>query len=179
MGKKIIVISTSLRADSNSDALAKAFAEGAKEAGNEVEYVTLRGKKIAFCAGCLACQKAGHCVINDDAIEIERKVCEADAVVFATPIYYYEMSGQMKTLIDRMNALFSKNYHFREVYILTTAADSEEWVPDRAVSGLQGWIDCFENVEMKGSVFCGGVGGPGAIKGSAKLQEAYILGKNA
>ena len=64
--KKILVISSSLRHDSNSDALAEAFAKGAAEAGNEVESITLKGKNLHFCTGCLACQKTQKCVIADD-----------------------------------------------------------------------------------------------------------------
>ena len=87
MSKKVLVISSSLRPNSNSEALADAFAEGAASAGNEVEKISLRGKNIGFCRGCLACQKLGHCVINDDAPEIAEKMLHADVLVFATPIY--------------------------------------------------------------------------------------------
>ena len=83
MSKKVVVISTSLRRNSNSAELAKKFAEGARDAGNDVEEISLVGKKIAFCTGCLACQKIGHCVINDDAVAIEPVVLNADVVVFA------------------------------------------------------------------------------------------------
>ena len=178
MSKKVVVISTSLRRNSNSAELAKKFAEGARDAGNDVEEISLVGKKIAFCTGCLACQKIGHCVINDDAVAIEPVVLNADVVVFATPIYYYEMSGQMKTLIDRLNPMFPKKYRFREVYLLTTAADAGDYTPERVTAGLQGWIDCFDGVEMKGTIFAGGVDGAGAIKGSKKLDEAYEMGKS-
>ncbi len=106
MSKKVLIISTSLRKNSNSEALAKAFADGAFSAGNEVETVSLMGKNIAFCKGCLACQNLGHCVIGDDALEITEKMKNAEVIAFATPIYYYEMSGQMKTLLDRANSLF-------------------------------------------------------------------------
>lgn len=177
MSKNVVVISTSLRANSNSDELAQNFAKGASEAGNNVEIISLKGKNIGFCIGCLACQKNGECVIKDDAIEITEKVLNADVVVWVTPIYYYEMSGQMKTLIDRMNSMYSKEYKFRDVYMLSSAAEDEEYVPERALSGLQGWIDCYENSALKGSVFCGGVDGPGSISGNAKLLEAYELGK--
>ncbi len=178
MGKKVVVISTSLRANSNSDALADEFAKGAKEAGNEVEIISLRGRKIGFCLGCLSCQDSGHCVIKDDAIEIEDKVLHADVVAFATPIYYYGMSGQMKTLLDRMNSLYPKDYSFRGIYLLTVAAEDEESVPDRAVVGLQGWVDCFEKASIKGTVFCGGVNAPGDIAGNDKLQMAHEMGRN-
>ena len=112
--KKVIVISTSLRRGSNSDMLADQFVEGAKAAGNEVEKISLVGKNILFCKGCLGCQKLGRCVINDDVNDIMAKVLKADVVCWATPIYYYEMSGQMKTLIDRMNAMYEQDYAFRK-----------------------------------------------------------------
>ena len=176
--KKLTVISTSLRPGSNSHALAEQFAEGAKAAGNEVELVSLRGKEIKFCTGCLACQKLGRCVINDDVNDIMAKVLESDVVCWATPIYYYEMSGQMKTLIDRMNAMYPKDYKFRDIYLLTTAAEDEEFVPKRAESGLTGWIDCFEKATLKAHLFCGGVNDPLEITGNPKLQLACELGKN-
>lgn len=178
MSKKVIVISASLRAGSNSHALAEQFANGAKAAGHDVELISLRGKKIAFCLGCLACQKTGTCVIADDAIEIAEKVLGADVVAWATPIYYYEMSGQMKTLIDRMNSMYPKDYSFRDIYFLSTAADDDANAPERAISGLQGWTDCFDKAELKGSVFCGGVDAPGDISGSEKLAAAYEMGKS-
>ena len=88
MSKKVLIIGTSLRKNSNSDALAKSFAEGARSAGNEVDTVSLTGKNIAFRKGCLACQSIGRCVIKDDAIVLAEKMRTADVLVFATPIYY-------------------------------------------------------------------------------------------
>ena len=92
MDKKVLTISTSPRKGSNSDALADAFLRGARESGNEVEKVSLAGKNIQFCRGCFACQNTQRCVIRDDADLIEQKMEHADVLVFATPIYYYEMS---------------------------------------------------------------------------------------
>ncbi len=176
--KKVVVISTSLRPGSNSHSLAEQFAQGAKAAGHEVELIELRGKEIKFCIGCLSCQKTGKCVFNDDVPAIMESVLNADVVCWATPIYYYEMSGQMKTLIDRMNAMYPKDYHFRDIYLLTTAAEGEAHVPERAQSGLQGWIDCYERAALKAHLFCGGVGAPREIEGNTKLQEAFELGKS-
>ena len=107
--KKVLVISTSLRAVSNSHRLAEEFARGAQEAGNKVDVVTLHDKDIRFCRGCLACVKTGKCVIKDDAFEVVAKMHDADIIAFASPIYYYEMSGQMKTLLDRGNPLFDSD----------------------------------------------------------------------
>ena len=178
MSKIVVVISTSLRANSNSASLADSFFCGAKDAGNDVALISLRDKQIGFCRGCLACQKTGSCVIRDDVSAIETQVLAADVVVWATPIYYYEMSGQMKTLIDRLNPMYPKNYAFRDVYLLATAAEDEAHVPERAIAGLTGWIDCYDKAALKGTVFCGGVNDAGDIAGNAKLQEAYEMGKH-
>ena len=175
--KRVIVISTSLRHGSNSDMLADSFVEGALAAGNEVEKISLTGKDIQFCRGCFACQQLGRCVINDDVNDMMAKVLEADIIAWATPIYYYEMSGQMKTLIDRMNAMYPLDYKFRDVYLLTTAAEDEEDTPKRAEAGLKGWIECYPKSRLAGTLFCGGVNAPNEIKGNNKLQEAFELGK--
>ena len=158
--------------------LADQFVEGAQSAGNDVEKISLMGKDVKFCRGCLACQKLGRCVIKDDVNDIIAKVLEADVVCWATPIYYYEMSGQMKTLIDRLNALYPLDYKFRDVYLLTTAAEDGEETPKRAVAGLTGWIDCFPKSRLAGTHFCGGVNDPRDIVGNNKLQEAFELGKS-
>ena len=177
MDKKVLIISTSPRRGSNSEALADEFARGAKESGNEVEKVSLTGKDIRFCRGCFACLKLGKCVIKDDAPEITEKIGNADVVVWATPIYYFEMSGQMKTMIDRANSLFTKDYKFRDVYFLSAAAGQEEDCDERAVHGLEGWIACYPKSRLAGKVFAGGVNDPGAIKDHKALQEAYAMGR--
>jgi len=174
----VLVISTSLRAGSNSDILTKRLIAGARDAGHKVEQISLKGKDLNFCIGCLACQKTQQCVLKDDAVWIAEKVKNADTLVFATPIYYYEMSGQMKTLLDRMNPLYSSDYQFRRVYLLSTATEEEESVPEKAVSGLMGWVDCFEKAEFAGSLFCGGISDPGEASGKrAEQAEAYEFGK--
>lgn len=178
MSKKVVVLSTSLRSNSNSELLAKSFVEGSKESGNEVEYISLKNKDIRFCIGCLACQKLGHCVIKDDVTDIMDSVLYADVVVWASPIYYYEMSGQMKTLIDRFNPMYSKDYRFRDVYLLATAAEEGDEVIEKAITGLNGWIDCFEKTSIKGTVLCGGVSSGGDISSNTKLKEAYNLGSH-
>ena len=177
MSKKVLIISTSLRKNSNSEALAKAFADGANDSGNSVEFISLIGKTVNFCKGCLACQSIGHCVINDDAIEITEKMKESDVIVYATPIYYYEMSGQMKTLLDRANSLFPSDYKFRNIYFLSTAAEADEGVDERAIHGLEGWIECYEKCRLVGKVFAGGVNDPGEITNHPALTEAYEMGK--
>lgn len=177
--KKVIVISTSLRPNSNSDLLAQEFARGAAEAGHDVETISLVGKKLAFCRGCLACQKLGRCVTDDDANPIAAKVKEADVVAFASPVYYYGMSGQMKTLLDRMNCLYPSDYRFRDIYLLASAAEDSPNAMFLITCGLDGWIECFEKSRLAGVVKGFGNEAPGDVKKHAdQLAEAYEMGKN-
>ena len=175
--KNVLIISTSPRKGGNSDMLATEFAKGAKEAGNEVDVVNLAGKKIEFCRGCLSCVKTQKCVIDDDAAEVRGKMLNADVIVWEKPIYYYCISGQMKTMIDRGNPLYTSDYKFRDIYLLATAAEDEGYVVEGAVKATQGWIDCFEKASLKGVVFAGGVDKKGEIAGHKALAEAYEMGK--
>lgn len=178
--KTVLIISTSPRKGGNSEILADEFAKGAKEAGHQVEKICLYDKTISFCKGCLACQKTQRCVIRDDADVIARKMKDADVLVFATPIYYYEMCGQMKTMLDRSNPLFPSDYAFRDVYLLASAADGEESAMDGAVKGLEGWVACFEKARLKGVVRGVGADGMGAIQRvPAALKAAYDMGARA
>ena len=175
--KNVLVISTSMRANHNSDYLAQVFCEGAKAAGHNVEYVSLKGKKIGFCIGCSACHATKQCVLNDDAAQIIEKMKRADILVFATPLYFFEMSGQMKTLLDRTNPMFMGDYAFRDVYLLMSAHDSRETAIERCVAGLGGWIECFDKTRLAG-VFCGhGFSEYGdAQKSDAAKQQVYEMG---
>ena len=177
MSKTVLVLSTSPRKGGNSDALADAFVRGAQKAGNQVEKITLYDKTIGFCKGCLSCQNTQRCIIRDDADAITQKMLTADVIAFATPIYYYGMCGQMKTLLDRANPLFPAAYQFRDIYLLAAAAEADEHTVDGVVTGLQGWIDCFEKSRLAGTVFAGGVTAVGEIQGHPALQQAYETGK--
>lgn len=177
MSKNVLIVTGSLRANSNSDALAAAFARGAAEAGNAVETVSLKGKNIGFCTGCLACQKTRKCVIADDAAALAEQVKNADVLVFAGPVYYYSVSGALKTFLDRCNPLFVSDYKFREVYFLATAADADEGAMEGPIKAIEGWVDCFERARLAGTVFGGGVDAPGGIQGHEALKRAYETGK--
>ena len=172
MNKKVLIVSTSIRKGSNSEILAREVERGVLEAGNEVEFVSLAGREIGFCRGCLACQKTGSCVIRDGMGALIGKVREADAIVFATPIYYYEMSGQMKVFLDRCNPLYVSDYKFRSVRLVTTSAEEGNDVAERAAQGLQGWIECFPKASFGGLLSSGGVTGPNEAAGRKELLAA-------
>lgn len=177
MAKNVLVISSTLRKNGNSELLAKEFLKGAQDAGNNVEFITLQDKDIKFCKGCLACQKLGSCVIKDDSIEITEKMKNADVIAFASPIYYYEMSGQLKTMLDRANALFSADYKFRDIYFLSSAADSDPHSADIAIQGIKGWIACFAKAQFKDAVLAAGAEAPGDVVGNSAMKDAYEMGQ--
>lgn len=179
MKKKILVLSTSPRMGGNSERIADEFIKGAEEAGHEAEKICLYDKTIGFCKGCLACQHTERCTIHDDASIIVERMRQAEVLAFATPIYFYEMSGQMKTLLDRTNPLFPGDYAFRDIYLLAASADEDEASMDGAVKGLEGWISCFELTRLAGVVRGTGADKKGEIEKCPEiLKTAYELGKN-
>ncbi len=178
MAKKVLIISTSLRNNSNSEILAREAERGAKEAGNDVELISLKNKTINFCRGCLTCQTTKRCVIEDDAIEITEKIKNSDVLIIATPIYYYEMSGQLKTIIDRANPLFVSEYKTRDVYLITTSADNDKNVVKHVIQGLNGWIACLSKLTLKNVVSGAGANNPFEIRQHSDVMlQAYELGK--
>ena len=179
MSKRILVLSTSPRIGGNSETLADVFIKGAEEAGHETKKICLYDKKIEFCKGCLGCQTTGKCILRDDAERIIAQMKAMDVLVFATPIYFYEMSGQMKTLLDRTNPLFPAEYEFGAIYLLATSADEEESSMEAAVKGLEGWISCFEKSRLAGVVRGTGADKKGAIEECGEaLSAAYEMGRN-
>lgn len=177
--KNVLIISSSLRGGSNSEILAHEAEKGAIDAGNVVEFINLKGKDIKFCIGCLACQKTGKCVQKDDMAEMIAKVQNADVLIFATPIYYYEMSGQLKTFLDRCNPLYGQDNKFKDVYLITSSYDDAKNASDIAANGLGGWVACFEQSRLAGVLAGGGLNEPkDAITNENLLHKAYELGKN-
>ena len=179
MGKKIIVLNGSPRKNGNTSALVKAFREGAESAGHTVTEFWLGGMKINGCRGCCAGGKnpESPCVQKDDMGKIYPAYREADVVVLASPLYYWNVSGQLKCAFDRLFAVAEcdANYNnpVKESVLLMAAEgfefeEAEYWY-DRLMSHL-GWTSL-------GKVLAGGVMEAGAIEGSPKLQEAEALGE--
>ena len=157
MSKKVLIISSSLRGGSNSECLARECERGAKDAGHDVQFISLKGKELKFCIGCLSCQETGKCVLKDDAADIMSAVYNAEVIVFSTPIYYYEMCGQLKTLLDRMNPLFPSDYKFRDIYMIATATEDEPTTFDKVDKELVG-VCCRANYVHNVCVRCLQVG---------------------
>ena len=177
MTKKVLILSSSPRRGGNSDTLCNEFMRGAIESGNEAEKVFLRDKTIHYCTGCSTCSLHGKpCPQKDDAAEIIEKMVAANVIVMATPVYFYTMSAQMKTLIDRCCGLYTEMKN-KEFYFIVTAAEDDRKLMERTVDTFQGFLDCLENPTIKGVVYGPGVWHVGEIKDKPALREAYEMGK--
>lgn len=176
--KNVIVVTSSPRKNGNSETLARNFAEGAAAAGNKVKTVAVRELELKFCTGCLYCQSHDRCVLNDGMNALYADIQNADAIAFVTPIYYYSVSGQLKTFLDRLNPLYVRENKFKDIYLIATCADDNAHAMDGAIKDIQGWIDCFDGVTLKGVLRATGVTGKGEINGTDFPQKAFEMGKN-
>lgn len=175
--KKVLVISSSPRKFGNSEILAKSFYQGAVDSSNQVEFISLRDKKINYCKGCYACTKLGRCYQNDDLNEIAKKMEEADVICLATPTYFYSMSGQLKVFIDRLVQNYLKIK--ADIYIIITAWDPNPSNLNSTLEAIRGFSrDCLENCQEKGVILASGVSSIGDINNKKEyLDKAYKLGK--
>ena len=177
MSKKVLILSGSPRRNGNSDILCDEFKKGAIESGNEVEKIFLRDKNINYCIGCGACYKTGKCVQKDDMAEVLQKMVDADVIVISTPVYFYTMDGQVKTLIDRTVARYTE-INNKEFYFIATAADDSEKLMERTIDGFRGFTDCLDGAKEKGIIYGKGAWHVGEIKGTKAMAEAYEMGKS-
>jgi len=177
--KKIVVVTSSPRKGGNSETLADYFADGAREAGNEVVFIAVRDINLQFCTGCMYCQSHDGCILGDGMNHLYEYFQYADVIVFATPIYYYSLSGQMKTLLDRLNPIYPRENHFTDVYLLATSAENDESAMDGAIHDLEGWVSCFEGVRLAGVLKGVGVEAKGDIDYTDFPAQAFEMGKNA
>ena len=181
--KKILVLLGSPRKKGNSTALAQKIVEGAESAGAAVEQIYLHGQDIAPCHACYGCTKpdAKSCVIDDDMQPIYQKLTDADAVVIASPVYWFTMSAQTKLFLDRCFALFHINKAAladKNIAIAMSYADQDPFVSG-CVNALRTFQDAFAYIgaRITGMVY-GSADDPGDIKSNqALMQEAEALGE--
>jgi multimeric flavodoxin WrbA len=177
MKKKILVLSSSPRKGGNSDLLCDQFIKGSEEAGHQAEKIFLKDKKINYCTGCGLCiDRKGKCSQKDDMTEVLSKMVEADVIVMATPVYFYTMSGQMKTLIDRCCARYTEISN-KQFYFIVTAADNSIPAMERTLEEFRGFTYCLDEPEEKGIIYGVGAWNKGEIKGKPVMEEAFEMGR--
>lgn len=150
---------------------------GAAEAGHQVEKIFLKDKHINYCTGCSVCSMYGKpCPQKDDAAEVVEKMIAADVIVMATPVYFYTMSAQMKTLIDRCCARYLE-IKDKEFYFIIAAAEESVPMMERTIDGFRGFLDCLEEPKECGTIYGVGAWKVGEINDKPSMHEAYEMGK--
>jgi len=176
MSKRVLILSSSPRKRGNSNALCDRFLEGAREAHHQVEKVVLAEKKINYCIGCYTCGENGECVQEDDMSHILDSMLAADVIVLTTPVYFYSMCAQMKTVIDRTVARYMKITN-KDFYFIVTAAVSKKVALERTIEGFRGFTSCLPGAKEKGIVYGTGAWEAGDILKSPAMDQAYEMGK--
>lgn len=176
--KNVLIISASPRKGGNSDTLCDEFMRGAVESGNTAEKIFLRDKQINYCIGCGVCNSTHKCVQKDDMAEVIEKMLKADVIVMSTPVYFYSMDAQLKTLIDRTVPRYTEMSD-TDFYYIVTAADTNVPMLEKTVDAIRGFsVDCLSGTNEKGIIYAGGVWQKGEIQDTKYMNEAYEMGKN-
>ena len=177
MSKKVLILSGSPRKNGNSDLLCNEFLRGAQDAGHTVEKIRVQEKKVACCLACYACKETGVCTIRDDMEQIMQQIIDCDVLVLASPVYFYSIDAQLKTVIDRTVCRWTEVCD-KEMYYIMTAADEERSSMDTTLACFRGYADCIEGAIEKGVLYGTGVYEAGAVRQTGLMQQAYKMGKN-
>ena len=175
---KIVVLEGSPNRHGSSNMLADCFRQGAEEAGHTVEIIDAAHADIHPCTGCVHCGYEGPCVQKDDVEQFRRQILDADMMVFVTPLYYYGMSAQLKTLVDRFCAFNSsiQRKHMRSA-LLAVAWNSDDWTFEALESHYKTLVR-YLNLQDMGMVLGRGCGTPSMTRASIYLEQARQLGQN-
>ena len=174
---KILVITGKKKKNGNSNTLADNFIKGAQEVGHKVVRFDSAFKNVHPCIACNKCGMNGQCVFRDDFEFVKANIIDADAVVFATPMYYFGISAQIKAVIDRFCAINGQISKPKKAALLMTYADTSEKEAQPIINHYEvllnylGWTDI-------GKIIAPGVWVEGDVMNTHYPQKAYELGKN-
>ncbi|HNW88808.1 MAG TPA: flavodoxin family protein [Bacteroidales bacterium] len=174
--KKVLLLSSSPRKGGNSELLCDQFLMGTQEAGHQAEKIILKDHKINYCTGCGSCFNGKRCPQNDDMAEILEKMTTADVIVMATPVYFYTMCAQMKTLIDRTCSRYTEVSN-KEFYFIVTAAVKSRQALERTLEEFRGFTSCLSGTKEKGIIYGTGAWNIGDINKSDAINIAFEMGK--
>lgn len=174
---KIVVLMGSPNLKGSTNLLAEAFKKGAEEVGHNVQVIDVCHVDVNPCVGCVKCGYEGSCVQNDGTLLIKSALLSADMVVFATPLYYYGMTAQLKAVVDRFCSYNSSlNRRHLKSALLSVAWNSDDWTFD-ALEAHYKTLVRYINFEDTGMVLGYGCGTPSMTANSKYISQAYELGK--
>ncbi len=185
---KVLGILGSPRMGGNSDILLDQALAGSKEAGAEAEKIVLCRKKISGCMNCDQCNETGICAIKDDMLEIHKKILEAHAVIHSCPVYFWNMTSQMKAYLDRWCAFFDAEWRWHKFYyqsmkgkrigLITVCGDPDTSIADPIVHSFKTTAD-FTKLQWIGAVMASATARGEIDRNEIKKREAFELGKKA
>ena len=174
---KILVITGSPRRNGNSNTLTDNFIKGAQEAGHNVVRFDSAFKNVHPCIACNKCGMNGQCIFKDDFEFVKENIVDADTVVFATPMYYFGISAQIKAVIDRFYAINGQIHKPKKAVLIMTYADTSAKEAQPIISHYEtllnylGWSDA-------GKIIASGVWTEGSVNTTQYPKQAYELGKS-
>lgn len=175
---KIVVLTGSPHKNGASGLLAERFIQGAAEAGHETYRFDAAFQTVGVCRGCDYCRKNGSvCIQKDGMDELRPKLLEADLVAFVTPLYYHDMTAQLKTVLDRFYAIDKElRGRKRQTVLLVTAFESHEQVM-RPVKTHYDITMQYLNWDIRGQIFALDCGTREDAEKSVYPEAAYQLGR--
>lgn len=176
MPKNVLVVHCSPRKNGNSSMLADEFVRGAQEAGNIVTRIDVGNAKIGGCKACEYClSHEGECVQKDEMQQFYPALREADVLVYATPMYFYNFPSQMRAFEDRTFCQVGKPFHIKETALLLCFEDADASTADAAIGTFR-QCSSYCKRDIIGEVVVNNVYEKGAIAGNPGLKQAYELG---
>ena len=175
---RILVLQSSPNTRGSTSILVEEFSRGAREAGHEVVRVDVCKQNITPCTGCVACGYEGPCVQHDDMDKLRKQILAADMLVLATPLYYYGMTAQLKTIIDRFCSANSSitRKHLRSA-LITVAWNADDWTFEALAAHYHTLVRYLQLNDM-GMVLGYGCGSTGMTRATRYPQAAYDLGRS-
>lgn len=175
---RILVLTGSPQPHGSTNLLTEHFARGAREAGHTVEIIDTARLKLHPCTGCVVCGYDGPCVQHDDMAQVKAAVLAADMLALATPLYYYGISAQLKTVIDRFCAFNGGIQRKRmKSALLAVAWNSDDWTMT-ALTAHYHTLVRYLNWQDQGMVLGLGCGTPDMTRESEYPEQAWRFGKN-
>lgn len=173
--KNLLIISSSPRRNGNSQLLCNQFMQGVQYKGHHVDMIRIMDQNIGFCRACDGCvRNGGTCILKDDMADILDLYQKADVLVLATPVYFYGISAQMKTFIDRTYPIW-QHLGKKDVYYIISAGLGEDIV-ERSLGDLDGFVEHLEEYEIKGKLYATNVMDAGLVTGKDIYKQAYEMG---
>jgi len=178
---KLLAIYASPRAQGNSDLLLNSFLKGAEASGCQIVRLYVRDLNIFPCTACGECENTGECPLQDDMQMVYSLLLNTDALVVATPVYFYNVPAQLKALIDRCQLIWHKNKEKKPAflkpgYLISVGGSKGHHIFDGVILTIK-YFFLTLGMELEGILAYSGIDAVGEIKQHpSALKEAYAVG---